>query len=677
MTSFASLVPSATWLPRYERKWLAKDLVGGLAAGAVVIPQAMAYATIADLPVEVGLYTCMVPMVVYALLGGSRTMSVSTTSTVALLTGSTLIAAGVAAEGTDPVGDLAMLTLLVGLILLAARVLRLGALIDNISEATLIGIKVGVGLTVAAGQFPKLLGIAGDPDAESFFADVAGIIDDLGDVSWTTVAFSAATLAVLLGVSRIVPQVPAPLLAVALGIILVNVASLDEHGIALIAPVPSGLPTPVAPSFDNVGALAPGAFAIAIMCFLETAAVAGAVRRRHEPPIDNDQELAANGMACIAGALFRAMPSAGGFSQTAINESAGARTQLSELVTAALAVGCALFLGGVLSDLPQATLGCMVIVAVLGLIKPAEWVRLWRLGRMEFWVAAITAASGLWFGLLVAVAVGVALTLFLVIYELDHLGVTELQVTADGRRDVQVAGDDTVPIDGLLILRFDGPLYTANIRGANRKVLAAVDSAHPSTLLLDASSVPGLTVTVLEQFADLQRELDGARCDVVGRRPAATCVGDGAAAAGVERRRGRGPCVPDIVGCRQGLRWQHVDQGRIDRWQLTKHSSHRGTTRRRDRRSSTSSTRSPREGGDGFVPRRSASPRSTTTARCGRRSRSRSSSTSRCGDSPRWPKPTHRCANSSRSRRRTSTTSAGSDRRWSSTTRATTATSAC
>ena len=509
MTSLSTFLPAAEWLPNYQRRWLVKDLVGGVSAGAVVIPQAMAYATIADLPVEVGLYTCMVPMVVYALLGGSRTMSVSTTSTVALLTGSTLIAAGVAAEGTDPVGDLAMLTLLVGVILLVARLLRLGALIDNISQATLIGIKVGVGLTVAAGQLPKLLGVAGDPAAESFFAEVAGIVDDLGDVSWTTVAFSAATLVVLLGVGRLIPQLPAPLLAVALGIILVNVASLDEHGIALIAPVPSGLPTPVAPSFAHIGALAPGAFAIAIMCFLETASVAGAVRRRTEPPIDNDQELAANGVACIAGAFFRAMPSAGGFSQTAINESAGARTQLSELVTATLAVGCALFLGGVLSDLPQATLGCMVIVAVLGLIKPAEWVRLWRLGRTEFWVAAITAASGLCFGLLVAVAVGVALTLFLVIYELDHVGVTELQVvTRDGRRDVQVAGDDSVSLEGLLILRFDGPLYTANIRGANRKILAAVDAAQPTTLLLDTSSVPGLTVTVLEQAGDLQRELD-------------------------------------------------------------------------------------------------------------------------------------------------------------------------
>jgi high affinity sulfate transporter 1 len=502
-------VPSADWLLHYDRRWLGRDVLGGLAAGAVVIPQAMAYATIADLPVEVGLYTCMVPMVVYALLGGSRTLSVSTTSTVALLTGSTLIAAGVAAEGSDPVGDLAMLTLLVGVILLVARLLRLGALIDNISQATLIGIKIGVGLTVAAGQLTKLLGIDGDPEAESFFAEMAGIFDDLGDLSWTTVAFSAATLVVLFGAGRVLPQIPAPLLVVAFGIIAVNLGSLDEHGIALVDPVPSGLPTPVAPSFDHVGALAPGAFAIAIMCFLETASVAGTVRRRDEPQIDNDQELAANGFACVAGAFFRAMPSAGGFSQTATNQSAGARTQLSELVTATLAVGCALFLGGVLSDLPEATLGCMVIAAVLGLIKPAEWLRLWRLGRIEFWVAAITAASGLFFGLLIAVAVGVALTLFLVIYELDHLGVSELQVaTRDGRRDVEVAGNDTQPLDGLLILRFDGPLYTANIRGVNRKILAAVDAANPTTLLLDASSVPALTVTVLEQFGDLQRELD-------------------------------------------------------------------------------------------------------------------------------------------------------------------------
>ncbi len=501
-----TLVPAVGWIRSYDRSWFGRDIVGGLAAGSVVIPQAMAYASIADLPAQVGLYTCMVPMVVYVLLGGSRTLSVSTTSTVAVLTGSTLLAAGVAAAGDDPARDLACLTLLVGAILVGARLLKLGALIDNISDATLTGIKIGVGLTVAAGQLPKLFGISGDPDANAFFAEVRGIIDTFGEVSWATVALSAATIVVLLGLARVAPRVPGPLVAVVLGIVLVAFWSIDEHGVALIAPVPSGLPLPVAPSFDHIGGLLGGAFAIAIMCFLETASVAGAVRRTTEPPIDNDQELAANGISCLLGSFFRAMPSAGGFSQTAINQRAGAITQLSELITALLAVACALFLGGVLSDLPQATLGCMVIVAVIGLIKPAELVRFWRLDRIGFWVAVVTAGAGLVLGLLPAVLIGVLLTLFLVLRELDRLDVTELQPTAKGD-DLQVAGPATVPVPGLLVLRLDGPLYTANVRGAHRRMLDAVDAAKPHTVVIDASAVPVVPVTVIDRFPDLEAEL--------------------------------------------------------------------------------------------------------------------------------------------------------------------------
>jgi len=432
-------VAVASWLRGYHRAWLTKDVGGGLAAGAVVIPQAMAYARIADLPTEVGLYTCMVPMAVYALVGGSRALSVSTTSTIAVLTGSTLVAAGVAAGTDDPARALATLTLLVGIILFVARILRLGVLIDNISEATLTGIKFGVGLTVAAGQLPSLLGTTADPTADNFFSELRAVIDHLDDISWVTVAFSAGTIAVLILLRRVAPAVPAPLVVVIGGIVLVTLASLDEHGVALIAPIPSGLPTAVAPRWDEVRDLVPGAFAIAIMVFLETLAVGRAVRRPDEPPIDNNQELAAGGLACAAGAFFRAMPSAGGFSQTAINQRAGARTQLSELVTVALAVACALFLGGVLSDLPEATLASMVVVAVLGLIEPAAFVRFWRLSRIEFWVATVTAASGLLLGLLAAVLVGVLLTLLLVIVELDRVGLTELQPTPD-RTDVIPAG---------------------------------------------------------------------------------------------------------------------------------------------------------------------------------------------------------------------------------------------
>ncbi|MGH9230110.1 MAG: SulP family inorganic anion transporter [Acidimicrobiales bacterium] len=246
-------------------------MVGGISAGLVVVPQAMAYATIADLPVQVGLYTCMVPMAAYALVGGSRTLSVSTTSTIATLTASTLIAAGVAAEASSTdaaLTDLATLVLLVGLALLAARAFHLGPLVDNISEAIITGIKVGVGLTVAAGQLPKVLGIAGDPDADNFFEEMAAALRHLGDADTATVLLSIGTVAVLLGFGRLAPRVPGPLVAVAAGIVLVAVFGLDDHGVALIDEVPTGLPVPELPAFDHIDALLPGAIAIALMAYM-------------------------------------------------------------------------------------------------------------------------------------------------------------------------------------------------------------------------------------------------------------------------------------------------------------------------------------------------------------------------------------------------------------------------
>lgn len=503
---WARYVPAVSWIRSYDRTWLVRDVLGGLAAGSVVIPQAMAYATIADLPAQVGLYTCMAPMLAYVLLGGSRTLSVSTTSTVAVLTGSTLLTAGVAAASSDPARDLATLTLLVGIILLIARLLKLGALVENISEATQTGIKIGVGLTVAAGQLPKLLGIPGDPDAHAFIGEVRGVIEDLADLSWSTPLLSAATIGLLLGVRRFAPNAPAPLIGVAVGIALVAVLEIDEHGVALISPVPSGLPTPVAPSLEHVTGLLGGAFAIAVMCFLETASVAGAMRRRDEPPVDNDEELAANAIACIAGSFLRAMPAAGGFSQTALNRRAGSRTQISAVVTVLLAVACALFLGGILSDLPQATLGSLVVVSVLGLIDPAELGRFWRLDRLGFWVATVTAVAGLVFGLLPAVVVGIVSTLFLVLRELDRVGVTELQPTIGGD-DVGLPGPSTARVPGLLILKFDGPLYTANVRGALRRVINAVDAARPDTVILEMSAVGWAPLTVIDQLVELRQML--------------------------------------------------------------------------------------------------------------------------------------------------------------------------
>ena len=477
-------VAPMAWLHGYERDWLRADIVGGIAAGLVVIPQAMAYATIAGLPTQVGLYTCIVPMVAYALLGGSRTMSVSTTSTIATLSGITLVSTGVALTGDAIRNELATLTLLVGLTLLVARVVRLGPLVDNVSEALVIGLKIGVGLTVAASQLPKVLGIPADPDADTFFTSMRYALSHLSDANGATVLLSAGTIAGLYALSAWVPQVPAPLVAVAAGIGLTVLADLPDHGVALIAPVPSGLPAPVAPSTSHVSVLLPGAIAIALMAYLETVSVARAVRRPEEPGIDSNGEMVANGAAAVAGAFFQAMPPAGGFSQTAVNQRAGSRTQASELVTVVLAVAAALFLGPVLDDLPEATLGSLVIVAVVGLIKPHEVAFLARFDRPELLVAGITAAVGLTAGLLQAVAVGVVANLLLLLHELNHPDVDELRLTRDG----DLAPDGHTTVDGLLVLRIGAPLYTAN--GGRRRPGCWPWSTPPTRTPTSSSSTP-------------------------------------------------------------------------------------------------------------------------------------------------------------------------------------------
>ncbi len=227
----------------YRAAWLRRDVVGGLSAGAVVVPQAMAYATIANLPVSFGLYTCMVPLVVYALLGGSRTLSMSTTSTIATLSASTLLAAGVAAGSDDPARAVSTLTLLVGALLLLTRLLRLGSLVENISQATLVGIKAGVGATVAAAQLPHLLGVPVDPDATGFFRALGSALGRLEQAVPATVALSLGSILVLLVLGRVAPRVPAPLVVVAAGILLVAFAGLTDHGVEGIEPIPPGLPS--------------------------------------------------------------------------------------------------------------------------------------------------------------------------------------------------------------------------------------------------------------------------------------------------------------------------------------------------------------------------------------------------------------------------------------------------
>ena len=476
----------------YHRRWIVRDVVAGLSAGAVVIPQAMAYATIANLPVQIGLYTCILPMLVYAFLGGSRAMSVSTTSTIATLTATTLVSAGVATGADDAIGALMMLTLLVGVILLIARLCRLGSLVENISGATVLGLKIGVGATVAVGQLPKLLGEDENFSGHGFIRSLAAVAQAFDSVSWPTVALSVGSIAVLLLLKRFAPRVPGTLVVVVGGILLVWLAGIDRAGVDLIAAVPSGLPVPAVPDLTLLTTLVPGALAIAVMAFLESAAVARSLRTMNEPPIDSNQELFATGAANTVGAFFGTMPAAGGFSQSAVNQSAGARSQVATLVTVVLAVLVALFLGPVLSLLPEATLAAMVFVAVAGLVNISELVRWARISKVDFWIAVSVAVLGLTAGLLPAVAIGVVVTLILVLREMN---IPKVDVVAQ-------AG-------GSLGIDLERGLYTANAMANERAILdlVAAQRTPVSALVLGLRQQEVMTITVLEALENLDREL--------------------------------------------------------------------------------------------------------------------------------------------------------------------------
>jgi SulP family sulfate permease len=505
-----------TWLAPairpYYAGWLRADVLAGLSTGAVVIPLAMAYATVANMPVQMGLYTCIIPVMVYAFIGGSRIASVTTSSTVSTLTASTMLAGGVLIGSADQRGDLVTLTLLVGLFLLAARVFRLGMVVDNISDMTLIGLKVAVGLTVMAAQLPKLLGVPPHPSNTGFFRVAWAALSDIPTASLVTVALSVVCLVVLLLLTTFFPRVPGPLVVIVVAIAVSAVVALPTHGVALIPTVPSGFPVPQVPRLDrHIVPLLPGALAIAVMAFLETIAVARTSRRAEDSPIEPDRELMALGLASVAGAFFHSLPPAGGFAQTSVNLRSGARSQISGLVMVVLAVLVALFVAPILSLLPQAVLGAVVVIAVTRLVDIDGLRRLYRLNPRECFGAIGVALVGLAFGLIPAVAVAVAATLLMVLHVVNSPHVVQVVRHDNCAWIEQPENAARIPADPL-VLRCLVPLYAANVRPnitAIRKATLEADT-QPTTLVLDLVRQTVLESTVLNLVVDLDLELSGA-----------------------------------------------------------------------------------------------------------------------------------------------------------------------
>jgi sulfate permease, SulP family len=504
----ARYLPAVGWQRAYRRPWLRGDLAAGLTTAAVVIPQAMAYATIAGLPVQTGLYVATVPMLAYALLGTSRPLSVSTTSTLSALTAA---AVAVAAEGDPARAPVAASTLavLAGGLLLLAGLLRLGFLADFISAPVLAGFKAGTGLLIAAGQLGKLLGIP--QQGGGFFAKVTSALSHLEEANGPTVLLAAVSIAVLLALRRWAPRsLPGPLLVVTLGIGLAVTTRLADRGVALVGAIPPGLPGPAAPDLAMVQALVPAAAGVALMAFVESIAAARAFTAAGEPEVDADQELRALGGANLAGGCFQAFPAGGGLSQTAVNRETGARSQLAGIVTALVVVLTLLFLTPLFERLPQATLGAVVIVAVAGLVDLAALGRIRRLRVRDFRLALVALAGVLVLGVLQGVLLAVVVSMLTLVYGTNHPPIEVLgrrPGTAFWRDLERHPGDRTVP--GLMVVRPVASIYFGNGPRVRRRLLDLVDAAapRPEVVLVDLGAVPDIDVTALEVLGSFDADL--------------------------------------------------------------------------------------------------------------------------------------------------------------------------
>jgi sulfate permease, SulP family len=498
------------------------DVVAGLTAAAVVIPKAMAYATIAGLPVEVGLYTAFVPMLVYAILGTSRVLSVSTTTTLAILTGADLAVVSGSGDAQALARALATLTMLVGIILVAAAVLRLGFVADFISEPVLIGFKAGIGIVIVLDQVPKLLGF--HIPRGSFFQNLAATVRHLPETSGPTLVLAAAMMVILIGLERFAPKLPAPLVAVAAGIAGAALLGLKARGVELVGHIPKGLPSVGLPDVSLAGGLWAGAVGIALMSFTETIAAGRAFARSSEPAPRANRELLATGLGNAAGALLGAMPSGGGTSQTAVNRHAGARSQLAGVVTALATLATMLFLAPLIGQMPQATLAAVVVVYSFGLIQPGEFRSILRIRRTEFVWALAALAGVIALGTLKGILVAIILSLAALAHQMANPPVYLLGrkpgTNVFRPRSKEHPEDETVP--GLLLVRPEGRIFFANAERIGQKIRALAAEVQPKVVTIDLSAVFDLEYTALKMLTEgekRQRE-QGIELWLVGLTPA-------------------------------------------------------------------------------------------------------------------------------------------------------------
>ena len=463
--SFKQFIPILGWLPNYKKSYLKGDISAGLTVGVMLIPQGMAYALIAGLPAQYGLFTAIVPLIIYAIFGTSRQLAVGPVALVSLMT---LTAVSQLAEpGTETYISLAItLALMVGLIELFLGLFRLGYLVNFLSHPVISGFTSAAAFIIGLSQLKHILGI-NIPRGLKVHEIVITAIEQSNLINWTSFAIGIAGIAVIIISKKINKSIPGSLLAVVFGLIIVQVMHLGADDIKIIGNIPSDLPTFRMPeiSWSIFKDLFPLAAALALVGFMESIAVAKSLQAKHkkEYKIDSNQELIALGLTSIGGSFFQSYTVEGGFGRSAVNDQAGAKTGVAAIISALMVVLALLYLTPLFFNLPKAILGSIIMVAVVGLIDFHEVKVLWKQNRRDLSMLVATFAGTLILGVEEGIGLGVILSLAMVIYRTTRPHVAVLGNVPDTHfyRNVERFKNLEVKNE-ILIIRFDAQLYFAN-----------------------------------------------------------------------------------------------------------------------------------------------------------------------------------------------------------------------
>jgi sulfate permease, SulP family len=519
-------VPIVTWLPAYDRADLRFDVIAGATIWGLLIPEMIAYAGLAGLPLQAGLYTLLVTLAAYAVFGTSRHVVAAGTSAAAVLLASTVIALHPSGS-TAYLVDAAALVLFCGGLFVLAGLLRLGFIAQFLSRPVMEGFVFGLAIFVTVKQLPKLVGIEGG--SGDTLRQLAHVVGHLGDTNGPTLAVGVGALVLLFAGERWFPRIPGGLLALVLGIAVSAAFDLSSHGVAIVGRVPGGLPSvsiPHPPAGD-IGALMAGAAGMMLVIFSESLGAATNFATKHGYEIDANQELVALGVANVGSGLVGGLAAGGSLSQSAVNEGAGARSEVSPLVATVLAIVTVLFLTPVFKNLPEAVLAALIIHAVSHLWKVPEF-RLYRQEQpLEFLIGVVTLVGVITIDVLPGLVIGVVSMIVLVVYQASRPHVSVLgrvPGVPDAYGDVDRHPDYEL-IPGLLVLRLEAPLFYANASLVVEKVkqLAGAADPRPRAVVLDFSPNANLDITSSEKLGELVTVLRSAEIDFAVaelRRPA-------------------------------------------------------------------------------------------------------------------------------------------------------------